>query len=242
MMQSSVAVALRISVLVGCLVYLPLMAAGGLSVPDRVYAEARAWIGRHTSDEPLLAQRTIQLELPAEALRYREVGSPVEPAWDELPDELDTAEVMPANYEEIISPSDREEIGFGPQQPWTPPSADPSFRAAERSSDPGDPTLTAPSQPLSNRMTDHQEIFESGERSDLPSRPTLADTEDQLRRLGAIDLQLEPWGNTGQFYRYCASVPMAGSPEVQRLFQSIGPSPDQAALEVLAQAVAARQE
>jgi hypothetical protein len=227
-MQSSVAIVLRIGLLFGCLAYLPLMAAGGLSTPEKIYTQAQAWLESHTGSEPLLAQRTIQLELPAEALRYREVGSPIEPVWDESSEDLEVAEVMPANYEEILAPPNHEEIGTSSQQPWTPPAADPS--------------LSGVSDLAINRLADYQQVFEPGERKDLQASPTLADAEDQLRKLGAVDLRLEPWGSTGQFYRYCASMPVAGSAEVQRHFQSIGPSPDQAALDVLAQATAARAE
>lgn len=223
-MQSPLVIVLRASVLLGCLGLLPLMAAGGLSAPEKICALGQTWLARHASSEPLLAPRTIQVELPADALRYREVGSPIELSWDDSTEDastdLELAEVMPASYEKILPPATSGAIATRWEQSWSPTVLD-----------------TLPS-----RLARDEQIFETGARTEPPATATLAEVEARLRNLGASDVRLEPWGSAGQLYRYCAVVPVAGSAEVERHFQSIGSSPDRAALEVLAQVTASARQ
>ena len=221
-MQSPLVIVLRASVLLGCLGFLPLMAAGGLSAPEKIYTQAQNFLATHIAHEPLLAQRTIQVELPADALRYREVGSPIDLTWEDSP-ELEVAEVIPASLEEISAPPSHDAITAGSAQPSS---------------------LRNTQSPLPSQVTDVDQVFELGDRTDPQAKTnsetasTVPGVETRLRELGAIDVRLEPWGSTGRLFRYCASVSVAGSAEVQRHFQSIGTNPDQAAQDVLAQVTA----
>jgi hypothetical protein len=222
-MQSPWIKMLRWSVLVGCLGFLPLAAAGGLAAPGRIIARAQKWLAEVERDVP--TPHIIQMELPADALRYRAVGVPIDASWEE-PNEMDLAEVRPVSFEEIIPPENRETSSVSIPQPW--PAAEDSTNRSQVISGDG--------------------VFERGHRAEQASHAwsqaanTIDSIKNHLQALGATEVRLEPWGNTGQLFRCCAVLPIAGADEVQRHFQSIGANADEVAQEVLAQVSAWKRQ
>ena len=101
-------------------------------------------------------------------------------------------------------------------------------------------------EPLQNRSPEtrrHTQEAASVMANAAPSHHVVASpvpwasSTARLRELGALDVRLEPWGVAGEFTRCRAIFAVAGSVEVERHFQSIAADADQAAEEVLAQAL-----
>jgi hypothetical protein len=226
-MQSPLVIVLRTSLLLGVLGFLPLYAAGGLAAPGEAYTAASAWLARNYGTEPLTAPRMIQVELPAEALCYREPTSSPDTAWEEMSADDLRAELKPVAYEEIQPPADRDMTGK------TGSPRTPSWAAM---SPVGLPTQ-GPHQENNPAAASNRY---SAESVASPAGTSTAEVEARLRELGASEVRLEPWGSRGQLYRYCAVLPVAGSSDIQRHFQTIGDDPARAAFEVLSQVEAWR--
>lgn len=58
--------------------------------------------------------------------------------------------------------------------------------------------------------------------------------QDELRRLGAGDFQLRPWGD-GRLHRFCCTASLAGNSGIRRHFQAIDATPGQAIAATLAE-------
>ncbi|MEN1680288.1 MAG: hypothetical protein AAGJ46_11905 [Planctomycetota bacterium] len=64
--------------------------------------------------------------------------------------------------------------------------------------------------------------------------PGIDPMTDELRRLGATDFQLKPWGD-GRLHRFCCTAELAGGSGIRRHFQAIQPTPSQAVAAALAE-------
>jgi hypothetical protein len=130
-------------------------------------------------------------------------------------------------------------------QPSSPPAA---LLAASDSP----PLFAAASEPIKNRMEADRLRDQSGgeTRPTDEIRPvgyeTLGDVpgdEDQhlkslLARLAEFDvqeLQLAPWGGSGQLFRFCCRASWGNSPQFSRHFESVAAEPALAVEQVLAQ-------
>ena len=74
-MHSPLAIVLRVGLLLGSLLLLPLLAAGGAAAPQHFYALASHWWARPPGDTLLIGPRSIQVEVPA-SHSSRSLGSP----------------------------------------------------------------------------------------------------------------------------------------------------------------------
>lgn len=122
-----------------------------------------------------------------------------------------------------------------------------------RAESPGDPRpLTPPNQvfpsalsgspapPPLNRVGFDDVLPEQSSQVARPRTDRLpsGDVETRLRELGAVDLNLEPWG--GEFYRFEGRFAIDGQAALSRYFSAIEANPDAARRQVLAQVEAWR--
>lgn len=69
----------------------------------------------------------------------------------------------------------------------------------------------------------------------LASHAELAPLAAELQRLGATDLDLQPWGDAGSLYRFQCAAPISGGGGFTKHCESIDRSPEAAVLAVLYQ-------
>lgn len=228
-MQSSIAILLRAGVLLGCLAGLPLMAAGGVGSLDKFLAEAQGWWQRHQHSIPLNAPRTIQVELPAEALQYRDFTP-----FDENPEISDkTMEPGSGNVRQseamAVRHVENSELPRWPRGADTFSQHDIQLVSITAEPNTADTPLVHPAMRSSQRV---ENTFPSHSTARMLSASEIGQS---LRQQGAIEVKLEPWGRSGQLYRYQALMAIGGARDVECHFQAIDANPDLAAQNVLHQ-------
>lgn len=227
-MQSSIAILLRAGILLGCLAALPLMAAGGVGGVDKFLSEASSWLQRHQAGGPITVPRTIQVELPVEALQYRDFA----PLTDtDLPEPMHLSRspdrARQYSKEAIQGESPQHQASSGSFGNF--PSSE--IHLVSNSTSPSD------SANFNQNTADNIDQSQEDRYSGLAAGPQYNANQigQILRDSGAVEVKLQPWGSSGNLYRYQAIMSIGGSGDVQRHFQAVHADPDLAAQEVLQQ-------
>jgi hypothetical protein len=72
-----------------------------------------------------------------------------------------------------------------------------------------------------------------------PTAPTFAERVEpllaQLRQLGAVAYDLQPWGTSGKLYRFHCEMPLAASAQLTQQFEAVAEDPQLSVEQVVAQ-------
>jgi hypothetical protein len=129
-------------------------------------------------------------------------------------------------------------LGRMPSEPAIEPLPAPTLRVAEESP-------PAISLPIGPPLRVDADIEPAGHSEPIPPSPLhtrlaadsvnvqIEDLLAQLKRLGAMDTSLQPWGSAGKSYRFQCRLVSAENPTIERHFDAIEADPRAAVEQVL---------
>ncbi|MEX2560980.1 MAG: hypothetical protein WD403_13750 [Pirellulales bacterium] len=232
-MQSSPLMAFRATVMIVCLVTVPLVAVMGTALPQLLRPAERRQLahaereGYQGTSGVLLAERKRAVDkgaAPRLASRGAEHGS--QPAEAVRAETTSSAEESRSAARPARGPG----ISITAVRPLSP---QPTGQFWSAGANPGPPQRQGPDTTLQATVYS-QPAPARGSARRLPRVPAeMARGQERLRELGAVEYRLETWGEQGELFRFQCRMPAADGSPAQRHFEATDRDPSLAVISVV---------